>query len=756
MQHYGALVEALRGSENQVSELTRQLRIALGVTAKSERRPSQRPRGPSPLGPQPKPKTEREKLLRELLDSTSRAKRCRDLARKHGSKMVSTQNKLDGLPPDEGDDTDREWTPEEAAELEREHQEMLTRCQLGDGSDPSLRSVTETLLAGAEVTTKQESVYLEAPEPDDDAALVETRVEQRVRYDFTLVVGRVVAEVEKKIVVDADGRKRMLSASTRSLGPPRIGVTWRFLVNTMVMVGQYAMPMNRLAQMLTTSDKKFTSASLYRLLRYAAERFAPIYLQLFDQLADAEILMGDDTPPRVLEVRRYFTKVKAGTEPGEQPPWAAYRTMDTAVEAARTGDDGLEVQLARELGFESARRNGDGPKRSLNTTVVAGRADDSDPDSLIVFYRSHLGSLGNLLELLLERRDPKAGGVIIQSDLATTNRVRDEALLERFPIRRVGCASHARRPFAIHEADDEKMCGAMLDYFSGLFVYEDLLDCYGRNRDNVAAVRDVDHRQTWGDIHRCASLMERIWSRETKLGEAARYVLRHFDALTAYLDDPRLEPTNNFAERMLRLEKLIEGSSMFRATLGGRFVLDILRTVMQTAVAARAPLQEYLLNILQTDPAVIAAAPERYTPRAWMELFGDALAELDEQDQQFAECEPTDTSDEVSIDPNDILDIIGDDCGREADYAGDTDDAEVNAPDDAATDFNIDHDHRDELTRDLPDGDPGKRADDLFEDEPPDEPPTPAAAQPRSSPTPRIRSSAANKRNRKRRTKRRK
>lgn len=39
-----------------------------------------------------------------------------------------------------------------------------------------------------------------------------------------------------------------------------------------------------------------------------------------------------------------------------------------------------------------------------------------------------------------------------------------------------------------------------------------------------------------------------------------------------------------------RLGKLIESSSMFRQTLRGRFVLDILRTVFQTAVAARAPL----------------------------------------------------------------------------------------------------------------------------------------------------------------------
>jgi hypothetical protein len=39
-------------------------------------------------------------------------------------------------------------------------------------------------------------------------------------------------------------------------------------------------------------------------------------------------------------------------------------------------------------------------------------------------------------------------------------------------------------------------------------------------------------------------------------------------------------------------EKLIEESSMFRKTLQGRFALDIIRTVLQTAVAAGVPVHE--------------------------------------------------------------------------------------------------------------------------------------------------------------------
>ena len=111
--------------------------------------------------------------------------------------------------------------------------------------------------------------------------------------------------------------------------------------------------------------------------------------------------------------------------------------------------------------------------------------------------------------------------------------------------------------------------------------------------------------------------MTKKWSKATTLGKAARYIINHYDKLTAYLDDPRLEPTNNLRERMLRTEKLIESSSMFRKTLEGRFVLDVVRTILQTAVAADVPVHAYLQSVLRAAPEEIANHPERFTPHAW-------------------------------------------------------------------------------------------------------------------------------------------
>lgn len=327
--------------------------------------------------------------------------------------------------------------------------------------------------------------------------------------------------------------------------------------------------------------------------------------------------MGDDTSTRVLEVSRCLGQGEGSGE-STGPPWAGYRTRETArglIE--RGGETPLAPQLASELGFEFERRTGDGTKRALHTTTMSGRSVADDPRSLVVIYRSHLGGFGNLLEMLLSKRRKSARALTIQSDLATVNLVADETLRHRFDIRYVGCASHARRPFALYEHEDPDYCAAILHLFRGLFIHEYGLTLHGRNRENVLAIRGTDSRALWAEIKEYAQDMSEKWSSQTKLGEAARYVIRHFDKLTAYLDDPRLELTNNFSERMLRMEKLIEASSLFRTTLEGRFALDVMRSVLQTAVAARAPLQDYVLDVLRAPPEAVAAEPEPFTPLAW-------------------------------------------------------------------------------------------------------------------------------------------
>jgi len=657
------------------NETLRQLCRALGITPSSERR-----RSGSPLASVPSSQSERETTPRERLEQQrDRSHRLGNwhngLQDRHTCKAKRIEEKLAKMetdpppPPPATSDQPAEPanpattasqqditidTPVEEIELTEEEKaksyargvELADHMEMGDDVDPALQSVTETLMPGGAVVSHEEMENLAATLPAElaGAKVVKTLSDQRVRYDISVAVNPITLNVQKHVVVKENGERTVVSASTDPFGPPRYSVTWSALATLAVLVGQFALPLNRLATMFSTAGKTFTAGGLSRMLHYVAQRLVPIYLKLAEQLADSYILSGDDTSCRVIEVASYFKAAKAKRQRGskkKRPPWAGYCTPNAAEasikqckqrqqqrlrrredgdrEAKRSRDEepSLGMLIGRLLDFESPRQNGTGAKQSLNTTVITGRSVAEDPRSLIVFYRSHLGGCGNLLESILQSRIPSAGDVIMQADLSTTNLIRDPALLSRFDFKLIDCSAHYPESFALYEHEDPLHCPHMLHLFTGLAMHEQLLDEYGRNRDNVLAVRQADSRRIWGHIKELATKMTAKWSKSTKLGTAARYILKHYDKLTAYLDDPRLEPTNNMRERMLRTEKLIENSSMFRLSLEGRFVLDIIRTILQTAVAARVPVHEYLTSVLRSNADEIDQQPERFTPHAW-------------------------------------------------------------------------------------------------------------------------------------------
>lgn len=539
-----------------------------------------------------------------------------------------------------------EWelSPEQEAGAERYADEFVDDVMLGDEADPAMQAEHEALMNANVVDAKDKKVPIEAPplpEGVKDSDVIRTFTKSSTRYDFAMSVTRLELEVEKKLIKTANGTTQVIAGSTREYGPSRFSVTWGALATLATMVGQFAMPMNRLATMLSNPVRRFTASGLSRMMHYIGVRLFPIYVELFSQLADAPCFSGDDTSSRVVEVAKYFKTETQANTPSESPPWKAYATPTDAeatykdslekrqaeLQARAHGDRNTQrnkleepslcVQIGRELTFESPRRDGNGSKRSFNTTLVTGRSIANDPSSLIVLYRSHLGSFGDLVEMLLRRRDGRLKNVLLQGDLSTTNLVTDPQLLKRFCIVIAGCSSHARRPFALNEDADPVYAPYMLDQFRQLALHERVLDQVGRNQVNVSTVRNKYSLPVWERIKEIAEKMQRKWPRGTPLGTAARYIIRHYEKLTVYLRDSRITPTNNMRERLLRLEKLIENGSMFRRSIEGRAVLDILRTVLQTAVAAGTPVHKYLVDILKADPEDITEHPERYTPHAW-------------------------------------------------------------------------------------------------------------------------------------------
>lgn len=223
--------------------------------------------------------------------------------------------------------------------------------------------------------------------------------DERTRHEHSVTTKTIRLSVE---TVTDPRTGKSVTASTDDIGPPNSQVTWVGIANTIISVIGYAIPINRLSKMLTASNPYFTSSRLCSQLKLAAELFAPIYTCLGEQLPDSDVLLGDDTKVRVIEINR---ALKDGGELGEAP------------------EGSLIAKISESFGRVFKKKRGKGNKRSLNVSVVIGKTDANEPRSYIFFFRSHLGSLGDLLSKMLETRSPKKKQLTLLSDLATTNLV---------------------------------------------------------------------------------------------------------------------------------------------------------------------------------------------------------------------------------------------------------------------------------------------------------------------------------------------
>jgi hypothetical protein len=415
------------------------------------------------------------------------------------------------------------------------------------------------------------------------------------RVDLKILVTETTHEVE---TVTDPSTGKSVRASMKHVGPEGSQLTWGAIANLVKLHVGFAIPMSRLEMII--GQPEFTSGKICRTLRWVAVQLLPIYLCLLESLSEADIISGDDTGTKVLELN-------------DIPD----------------SEDSLASQIDSHLGWASPRADGNGDKKGLNVSLLIGKTKE-DPRSTIRFYRTHLGSVGNLMTKVLEWRLPKAGPLIFQGDLSTTN-LPVEELRTRFRMQIAGCAAHARRPFFRHKDDDEDLCYFMLRGFLILSEIEKHIDARGRTEEVVLRWRNRYGRKVWEALRsRCIAAttgnipgrftyrkgtFPNLWPKGYDLNRASKYVIKHYDELTLYLSNPKLQYTNNISERALRVEKCMLSSSKFRKNRNGRATLDILRTLNSTCTAADLEIADYLRYVFK-HITEIKDHPEAFTPYA--------------------------------------------------------------------------------------------------------------------------------------------
>ena len=179
-------------------------------------------------------------------------------------------------------------------------------------------------------------------------------------------------------------------------------------------------------------------------------------------------------------------------------------------------------------------------------------------------------------------------------------------------IRVVGCLAHARRNFsdavdAIRNEEKRSSSPAIVGiaYFDKLFEIE----------KSIAALPPEERKRKRQEISLPILNELRNWAAKLNappkslLGKAANYVISQWPWLTVWLEDGRLEISNNLAERSIKPFVIGRKNFLFANTPSGARSSAILFSIIQTAKENGLDPYRYLTWVLKTAPALSMTDP---------------------------------------------------------------------------------------------------------------------------------------------------
>lgn len=182
----------------------------------------------------------------------------------------------------------------------------------------------------------------------------------------------------------------------------------------------------------------------------------------------------------------------------------------------------------------------------------------------------------------------------------------------------VGCWFHARRGFIKAETAEPALAQQAIERIGKLFLIEQA----------AASLPPEDRARLRRE--KAAPLLEelRAWLELTAtrvlpggpMAQAIAYVRNQWVALTRYLEDGRLEMTNNAAERAVKPFAIGRKNWLFFQREGGGRTASVLMSLLMTAKAADVNLNDYFRDVLMriSEPGTDV---KDLTPHGWRQRF---------------------------------------------------------------------------------------------------------------------------------------
>jgi hypothetical protein len=160
------------------------------------------------------------------------------------------------------------------------------------------------------------------------------------------------------------------------------------------------------------------------------------------------------------------------------------------------------------------------------------------------------------------------------------------------------CLAHARRKFVtVYKETKSPFAHEVITRIAAIYAIEARVR--GTSAEIRLAARQNETTRLMEDLKARMTEVRDGISAQSSLAEAIRYALHHWDGLTLFLSDGRVEVDSNTVERSMRPIALGRRNSLFSGSEGGAESWAILASLLNTAKLNDVDPQTYLCDVLE-------------------------------------------------------------------------------------------------------------------------------------------------------------
>jgi hypothetical protein len=362
--------------------------------------------------------------------------------------------------------------------------------------------------------------------------------------------------------------------------PPGVGdKKYDETASSMVAVLHYGtgQPFNRLAHLQENMGIPLPAATQWELVEDAAEVLEPACDEIVRQGAQGTVLHNDDTTMRILDIEPY--------RPTSDGP----------------GKDGEE-------------------RTGIFTTGIVSTGDHHP---VSIFFTGHKHAGENLATLLARRAEDLPPPIQMCDALSRNKPVGFDTIM-------ANCLAHARRKFVDVVEEFPEECRFLVKTLGKVYKF----DAEARERNLSPEDRLHWHQENSGPLMQDLETWlheqfdQRKVERNSELGKAISYTLRHWSELTLFLRQAGAPLDNNLCERVLKMAIRHRRNSLFYKTANGAAVGDLFMTLIFTAALNKINPFDYLVA-LQQHAAELRLHPSQWMPWNYRETIASAVRTAD-------------------------------------------------------------------------------------------------------------------------------